>query len=49
MSARELIDEPKAGVMPRARVLRPGITETDDELEWIRCHIVHCAHGTDGD
>src|SRR5262245_12020756 len=38
MAARQLVDEPEAGVVTRVRVLVVGIAETDDELEWSSGH-----------
>src|SRR6185295_1605987 len=36
--AHECVGEPKAGVVTRERVLRPGIAETDDESKRERSH-----------
>jgi hypothetical protein len=33
MPARQFIHQPEAGVVTRARVIGPGISETHDELE----------------
>ena len=39
MAARQLIHQPEAGVVTRARVVGPGIAETHDELESVASHV----------
>jgi len=33
MATSQLVYEPEPGIVPRARVLGPGVAETDDQLE----------------
>ncbi len=39
VAARQLIRQPEAGVVTRARVVGPGIAETHDELDDVASHV----------